>query len=222
MQRDQNRVRVNAQLIDTESGAHLWANRFEEDLADLFKLQDQVVARLANSLGYQLVKAEAEKAARSKNPDAIDLAMHGWALIWLEQQPPTKDSYIVARASFNQALNIDPNDADALAGEAMTYLGEYLYGWTNPETDYDAKIVGQTERAIALDPDNMRAYYVKSLYLLLTQRRRRRVGDQSEFRPAVRDTRRRRKFYQPLRTSEIRFATRDAVKSARPGNRFSA
>ena len=148
----------------------LWADRFEEDLADLFKLQDQVVARLANSLGYELIKAEAEKATRSKNPDAIDLAMHGWALIWLEQQPPTKDSYIAARALFDQALKIDPHDADALGGEAMTYLGEYLYGWTNPETDYDAKIVGQTDRAIALDPDNMRAHYVKSLYLLLTHR----------------------------------------------------
>ena len=62
VQRDQNRVRVNAQLIDAGSGAHLWADRFEEDVADLFKLQDQVVARLANTLGIELVKAEAEKA----------------------------------------------------------------------------------------------------------------------------------------------------------------
>jgi adenylate cyclase len=68
VQRDNNRVRVNAQLIDAESGAHLWADRFEDDLADLFKLQDQVVARLANSLGYELVKAEAEKGVRTKNP----------------------------------------------------------------------------------------------------------------------------------------------------------
>ena len=80
VQRDQNRVRVNAQLIDAESGAHLWADRFEEDVADLFKLQDQVVARLANTLGIELVKAEAEKGARSKNPDAVDLTMRGWAL----------------------------------------------------------------------------------------------------------------------------------------------
>ena len=49
VQRDQNRVRVNAQLVDAETGAHLWADRFEEDLADLFKLQDEVVARLAES-----------------------------------------------------------------------------------------------------------------------------------------------------------------------------
>ena len=73
VQRDKNRVRVNAQLIDAASGAHLWADRFEEDVADLFKLQDQVVARLANALGFELVKAEAEKSARSRSPDAIDL-----------------------------------------------------------------------------------------------------------------------------------------------------
>ena len=82
VQRDQNRVRVNAQLIDGDTGAHLWADRFEEHIADLFKLQDQVVARLANTLGHELVKAEAEKSTRSRNPDAIDLTMRGTALLW--------------------------------------------------------------------------------------------------------------------------------------------
>ena len=86
VQRDGTRVRVNTQLINSGSGAHLWADRFEEDVADLFKLEDQVVARLANSLGYELVKTEAEKSARSKSPDAVDLAMRGWALVWREQQ----------------------------------------------------------------------------------------------------------------------------------------
>src|SRR5260370_261336 len=69
VQRDQNRVRVNAQLIDAQSGAHLWADRFEEDITDLFKLQDQVVARLAASLRYELVRAEARRASHSKDPD---------------------------------------------------------------------------------------------------------------------------------------------------------
>ena len=68
VQRDQNRVRVNAQLIDAQSGAHLWADRFQEDVADLFKLQDQVVARLANALGVELIKAEAERGAAPKAP----------------------------------------------------------------------------------------------------------------------------------------------------------
>ena len=92
VQRDQNRVRVNAQLIDAESGAHLWADRFEEDVADLFKLQDQVVVRLARNLGSALVNAEAEKGARSKSPDAIDLTMRGWALMRRGYSQPSKES----------------------------------------------------------------------------------------------------------------------------------
>jgi hypothetical protein len=69
------------QLIDGETGAHLWASRFEENITDLFKLQDEVVARLANSLGYELVRVEAQKSAHSTNPDAIDLMMRGWAAL---------------------------------------------------------------------------------------------------------------------------------------------
>jgi adenylate cyclase len=163
VQRDQNRVRVNAQLIDAESGALLWADRFEEDVADLFKLQDQVVVRLANTLGNELVKAEAKEGSRSKNPDAIDLEMRGRAL--LQQYPPTKDSYNSARALIEQALKINPNDADALTGEAWTYLQELGFGEKDPETDYDAKILGPLDRVIALAPDNLLAYYLKSSYL---------------------------------------------------------
>jgi adenylate cyclase len=170
VQRDQNRVRVNAQLIDAGSGAHLWADRFEEDVADLFKLQDEVVARLATSLGYELVKTEAEKDARSKSPDEVDLTMRGWALVWEQQQQRTKENNNAAEALFERALKIDPNETDALAGDAYAYLLEYTRGWANTGTDYEAKILGQADRAIALAPDNVRAYYVKSLYLTSSQR----------------------------------------------------
>jgi adenylate cyclase len=171
VQRDQDQVRVNAQLIDAASGAHLWADRFEEDVADLFKLQDQVVARLTNSLGYELVRTEAEKDARSKSPDAVDLAMRGWALVWQEQeQQRTKENNNAAEALFEQALKIDPNETDALAGDAYAYLLEYTRGWTTAGTDYEAKILGQADRAIALAPDNMWAHNVKSLYLTSSQR----------------------------------------------------
>jgi adenylate cyclase len=171
VQRDQNRVRVNAQLTDAGSGAHLWADRFEEDVADLFKLQDQVVARLANTLGIELVKAEAEKGARSKSPDAVDLTMRGWALVWQErQQPQTKENNNAAQALFEQALKIDPNETDALAGDAYAYYVEYTRGWATAGTDYEAKILGQADRAITLAPDNVWAYYVKSGYLTISQR----------------------------------------------------
>jgi adenylate cyclase len=173
VQRDQNRVRVNAQLIDAESGAHLWADRFEEDVADLFKLQDQVVARLAGSLGYALTNAEAEKGVRSNNPDVIDLTMRGWTLIWrAAQQTPNerREKLNEARAVFDQALKIDRNDPDALAGSAYTYFIDFLYGWSDAPTDYEAKVVGQANRAIARDPDNVRAYFVKATYLSVSGR----------------------------------------------------
>jgi adenylate cyclase len=170
VQRDQNRVQLNAQLIDGETGAHLWADRFEEDVADLFKLQNSVVARLGNTLGYELTKAEAEKGVRSKNPDAIDLEMRGWGLLWQALKNPTKDNNNAARALFGQALKIDPNNSEALVGDAQTYWEEYMYGWGNSETDYDAKILGQVDRAIALAPVHIWAYAVKSYYLGVSRR----------------------------------------------------
>src|SRR5271167_4069813 len=112
-QRDQNRVRVNAQLIDAQSGAHLWADRFEEDVADLFKLQDQVVARLANTLGNELINAEARRDVRIGNLDAFDLTMRGRASLLRFDQQPTRDINNAARTLFEQALELDPNDADA-------------------------------------------------------------------------------------------------------------
>jgi adenylate cyclase len=175
VQRDQNRVRVNAQLIDTQSGAHLWADRFEEDVADLFKLQDEVVARLANALGYALVAAEAKRGSRSGNPDIVDLDMHGWTLIWRGiSQPPKERRQSVndARELFDRALQIDPNDADALAGSAYSYFHDYLYGWGDPGTDYEDKVLGQATRAIALAPDNVRALFVKADYLNSSRRPR--------------------------------------------------
>jgi adenylate cyclase len=170
VQRDQNRVRVNAQLIDAESGAHLWADRFEEDVADLFKLQDQVVARLANTLGVELVKAEAAKGARSTNPDANDLFMRGLALFNEQTFQPSKEKNDASRALYEQALEIDPNNAAAIAGLALNYFYEYIFGYGNPGTDYDAKILGQADRAIAIAPDYDRPYDAKSAYLAMSRR----------------------------------------------------
>ena len=167
VQRDQNRVRIDAQLVDAQSGATLWADRFEEGIADLFMLQDQVVARLANTLGFELVKAEAQRGLRNANPDAVDLHMRGWALVRTPQQ--TMDKNNAARALFEQALKLDPDDADALAGDAYTYVNEFLWG-RNTQTDYDAKVLGQADRAIALAPDTLWAYYAKCVYLYYSQR----------------------------------------------------
>jgi adenylate cyclase len=139
-------------------------------VADLFKLQDQVVARLANALNYELVRADAETGAHSKNPDLIDLDMRGADGLWRFPQQPTKENILAIRALFEQALKIDPDDADALGGAAATYLNENAFGWTNPETDYEAKVLGQVDRAIALAPRNPWNYSTKSVWLAMTGR----------------------------------------------------
>jgi adenylate cyclase len=167
VQRDQNRVRANAQLIDAESGAHIWADRFEEDMADLFKLQDQVVAQLANALRYELGMAEAEKGARAQDPDAIDLAMRGWAV--MPRAFPNKEQVDAARPLFEQALKIDPDNSEALAGKALTATFEYVYA-PKADTDYDAAILGSADRAIAFDRGNIHAYQAKGQYLAISGR----------------------------------------------------
>src|SRR5208337_3603138 len=168
VQRDQNRVRVNAQLIDAETGADIWADRFEADMADLFKLQDQVVAQLANALRYELGMAEAAKAAGTQNPDAIDLAMRGWAVM-PPHSMPSKGEVDAARPFFEQALKIDPDNSEALAGKANATLFEYIYA-PRANIDYDAAILGLVDRAIALDRGNMHAYRTKAQYLLSSAR----------------------------------------------------
>ena len=131
VQRDQGRVRVNAQLIDAQTGAHLWADRFEEDVADLFKLQDEVVARLANSLGTELVKAEARGDRRIANLDAFDLTMRGRALNFEFLRRPTRETNNAMRALYEQALEINPEEAAALSGDATTYLFDKINGWAS-------------------------------------------------------------------------------------------
>ena len=162
VQRDQNRVRVNAQLIDGETGAHLWADRFEESITDLFKLQDQVVARLANTLGYELVKAEAQRGTHSTNPDAIDLTMRGWAALW---QLPTKESITSARDYFERAIKLDPQNAEAMVGLAYARLRASFYGWSTAAEDKPTAQMDLLTKAIAINPGYAFAYYVKSAVL---------------------------------------------------------
>ena len=169
VQRDQSRVRLNVQLLDAETGAHLWADRFENDLADLFELQDAVVARLANSLNHALVNAEAKTGARKINPGAFDLAMRGVSTLFLVRREYKKDNLLSARALFKQALAIDASEPDALAGNSLTYLIEYIQ-WRDAEADYSSKILDQADRAIAIDPRVWRAFEAKCLYLSLVKR----------------------------------------------------
>src|SRR5271154_5231744 len=107
MQRSGNRLRVNVQLIDAEIGNHVWAERFEKPLADLMDMQDEIVARLANTLNAQLIAAEARRAERAPNPDSMDLYFQGMA--WINRGT-TPEYMTQARGFFERALGLDPRN----------------------------------------------------------------------------------------------------------------
>jgi tetratricopeptide (TPR) repeat protein len=99
------------------SGAHLWAERFDKPLADLFDMQDEIVARLARQLDAELVAAEARRAERAPDPDAMDLYFQGTAC-WHKGHSPEILSQ--ARGYFERALARDPGNVEALLGAAWT------------------------------------------------------------------------------------------------------
>src|SRR5262249_23511557 len=115
VQRSGNRLRVNVQLNDAEAGNHLWAERFDKAIADLFDVQDEIVSRLANALNTQLIGAEARPAERSPHPNSLDLYFQGVA--WFNKGP-TPDHMAHARGFFERALALDPGSVEALVGLA--------------------------------------------------------------------------------------------------------
>ncbi len=116
VQRNGSRMRINVQLIDAETGNHLWAERFDKPIADLFDMQDEIGARLANQLGTELVTAEARRAAQAPLPDSMDLYFQGMACVNRGSDPANLSH---ARRFFEQALCLDAGNAEAMVGMAF-------------------------------------------------------------------------------------------------------
>jgi TolB-like protein/DNA-binding winged helix-turn-helix (wHTH) protein len=167
VQRGGNRLRVNVQLIDAETGNHLWAERFEKPVADLFDMQDEIVSRLANTLNAQLIQVEARRAERSTHPDAMDLYFQGWAY---ENNGTTAEYLTQAQSLFDRALARDPGNIEALVGSARVKaaLGANLMrdDWTAHFAAAEAVLI----RVLSLAPDHARAHSILGLVQSCTNR----------------------------------------------------
>ena len=163
VQRDQDRVRVNAQLIDADSGAHLWADHFDTARADLLQMQDEIVARLANALGFELLKAETQRSALSKNPDAMDLAMRCTTAVRTAGYFGKE-----AEAGYRlceQALNADPNNVYALITlSSKFFLPVMLNRSADPQADLK-RADELASRALAVDANSSAAHFIKGQVL---------------------------------------------------------
>jgi class 3 adenylate cyclase/TolB-like protein len=153
-------ITVNAQLISTETGAHVWADRFEGNRTQLGELQVEVVARLARSLNVELVKAESLRSIREhpNNPEAVDLAMRGWAAYNKGLSPDNSNKAV---ALFDQALKLDAQSPEALVGRSMAQIN-LLY--STQSLDREAVLNGVEDamnRVLASQPDLVWAHFVK-------------------------------------------------------------
>jgi tetratricopeptide (TPR) repeat protein len=167
MQRGRDRLRVNVQLIDAQSGKHLWADRFDKPFADLFDIQDEIVSCLANTLDCQLIEAEAQRASRSPHPDAMDLYFQGRAC-WNRGMAP--EHLGAARNWFARALALDSDNVDAMVGMATvdaTIAGSFA-------SDNRAVQLAAAEkaltRALSLDPHYAGAHLALGAVYMFTNR----------------------------------------------------
>ena len=155
VQRGGNRMRVNVQLIDAETGNHLWAERFDKPLADLFDMQDEIVARLAGALNDQLFVAEARRAEKVPNPDSMDLYFQG--LAWFNKGL-TPDGLAQARGFFDRALAADPDNIEALIGSAWADVADGANLSVRDPTAAFAAAEAKLTKALSSVPDHARAH----------------------------------------------------------------
>ena len=184
VQRGGNRMRVNVQLIDAETGNHLWAERFDKPLADLFDMQDEIVARLAGALNAQLVAAEARRAEQAPNPNSMDLYFQG--LAWVNKGP-TPDNLAQARSFYDRALTADPDNVEALIGSAVANLVEGAFSFVTEPMAAFAAAEAKLTKALSSVPDHAHGHMWLGVVEILTRRAARRRGlggDGSDLRAA--------------------------------------
>ena len=174
VQRDQNQVRVNAQLIDAESGGHLWAERFDKPLSNLFSMQDEIVASLASQLGVELITHEARRAERAPAPDSMDLYLQGMAWYNKGRNPADIDR---ARGFFERALALDPNNLDAALGKVMADFQVAVSYSVDDRFERLHSIEAQLNWVLSQSPNNAGAHFLMGRILNQTNRQAQAIDE---------------------------------------------
>jgi len=152
------RMRFNAQLVDAESGGHLWAERFDKQRGDLLDMQDEVTTRLARTIHIEMVAAESRRAARERPGrfDAVDHTLLGWAA-W--NRNLSLESARRARRFFETALRLDEDNVGALIGFANAHMWEVNMSYASDDRDAQIRAAETAaKQALALAPDSAEAH----------------------------------------------------------------
>lgn len=155
VQRSGKRLRVNVQLVDAETGAHLWADRFDKPITNFFDMQDEIVSHLANTLNAHLTEFEAQRSERSVHRGSMDLFFQGkasWNKGW------TPEHMEQARAFFERALFLDPGNIESMIGVAFVDLVVGSSFFTDQRTAHLVAAEAVLGRVLSLAPNHALAH----------------------------------------------------------------
>jgi TolB-like protein len=162
-----NRLRVNVQLIDAGTATHLWADRFEQPVTDLFDMQDEIVSRLANTLDAELIAAEARRVESSLHPNSMELYFQGKALL---QKGWTPEYLTQARKAFERALVLDPKNVEAMVWMATVDVIVGSSYVTDDRAAHLAVAEATCVKALSLAPSHAFAHLILGFVLNATNR----------------------------------------------------
>jgi adenylate cyclase len=158
-----NRIRITAQLIDASNGGHLWAERFDRDLSDLFAVQDDVTSKIVNALKVTLSPAEKTRLGTggTGNVEAYDYLLRGREFLLGEAK--NRETFGQAIKFLTMAIERDPNYSQAYAGRGWAYLFDYQNRWSSDSENGLGLAKRDVARAIELDPTEPLAHVAASM-----------------------------------------------------------
>jgi TolB-like protein/Tfp pilus assembly protein PilF len=158
-----NRVRITAQLIEADTGRHVWAERYDRELDDIFAVQDEITSAITGAVAPSFAAAEAKRAARKApgNLDAWDLTMRGNWHLWRM----SREDYAEARRLFLEAIDLDPDSSIAHGGLALAYQLQTGAGMADDAPENRDRALRAAQRALALDDQD--AWALATLAMVL-------------------------------------------------------
>jgi adenylate cyclase len=153
-------VRTNVQLVEAATGEQLWGDRFENEFADLPRLENAITGRIAASLNVQLMRAEGRRVEKSTNPDALDLRLRATSLFYGSVAP---ENTLAARQLLERSLSLDPSSAEAWARLAELTLSDHLNRWNDTSREQVVAAEEAARKSLSIDPNNALAYVATGL-----------------------------------------------------------
>lgn len=168
VQREGDNIRINAYLIDGKTGFQLWAQQYDRQVTDIFKVQDSITRKIVEALSVKLTEEEAKRTAQryTVSFEAYDTFLQG-QVYYVRH---TNEDNRKARDLFQHAIELDPQFARAYSATALTYSAEYRYGWADDRQAALNEAQLLAEKAVALDSQLPQAYWVMG-YIYLQQRK---------------------------------------------------